>query len=294
MRGIAKYVDLAEKKEEISVTVIQADRTNKQFVAFFGDDQNGDITIVVPMRSYYSGEEEAEKCCKDGSVNYLLGSSLKVKVVDVNQIRNVVICECCPESKFKGISSSDISRKEVRDEFDKAIEAGKPYVCEARVITVSGVGGNSFAIFLYKGIRIGMFCRNWSYDYTNAMQDVVKVGQKVKIAIIEKNSTTLRVEYLASRAVTLPNPWSGIGDRFHKGDTVLVTLVHKWHGGFSGRIDGLTGVLVYVELPREKGKDKLPLAVGGKYVCGVANINEETRSFRVHPYAMFQSAEQGK
>lgn len=279
MAKMGTYVSMKDTEEVMKMTITYVDRTNFAFVAYEKDDQNGDIKTVLPMKEYYKkSDEEIKKICSSGQVNYMLGRTISVKVSDVNQIRNVVTLSYCDKkSDIKDSISNELARSEYRE-------------VDAKVMFVAGSKQSSYAVLATPdNVRLLLLCKDWSYDYIDDMHDVVKTGDTVRVAIMKKygeheNETRHNIDFVASRRKLLPNPWQGLSERFHKGDTTICRMVKKWNGGFACRIEGVSGIIAFCEIPKEAERKALRLIIGEKYVCGIVNVNEERRSFRVHPF----------
>lgn len=287
MSKMEKFVEAKNRGEVIRVTVTYIDKKNYCLVAYERDEQEGDITIQMSMADYYEKDaKEIEKMCENGQVNFALGKTISGKVSAVNQIRRLVTLSACD------------MRSVMKETIDAELLAGTNRVVEATVSYIGGKEQSSYAVLVGPdNIHLLLLARDWNYDYVDDLKDVVKSGDKVRVKIWKKygeyeRETRKNIDYVVSRRELLPNPWVGIEQRFHKGDTTICKLVKRWKDGYACRIEGVSGIIAYCETPRNNAQKDLRLVIGERYVCGVANIKEETRSLRVHPFVHVREGEQ--
>lgn len=268
------YKECMEEGTPAKVVFSHLDKENRQYVAY----DNG-LRIVLPLAEYFgSGEAELEKILKTPRITQALGREMEVLIKNVNQVTGVVTCN------REGIRV--ILKARDKEEIDKVLDKhnNETVTVTGRIIAIIGPGSQSRAILLTEnGLKLIMFCKKWNYDYVEDLRDVAKVGDVLKVAIYARNNTKTEGDYLASRAETLPNPWEGIDERFHKGDIVVCRIVKKWNNAYGGRINGVDGILAFVAFPKNKD---LRMIIDQSYVCSVGGVNAETRSFRLYPFAL--------
>lgn len=280
MSSMKFYKKAMENSKPIKVTFTQVDRTNNQYVAY-----DGGFRIVMPLTEYFSVNEKGlDEIWKTSRIGQALGQSTELLVRKVDQREGLIVC-----SK-EGIRA--VLKEQAREDIDKILEKKNGELVEVygRIIAILGKGSQSRAILTTdNGLRLLLFCKKWNYDYVEDLNDVAKVGDVVKVAIYAKNNTKNEVDYLASRAETLPDPWKDVEENFHKGDIVTCRIVRKWNGGYAGRIDGVEGIMAFVALPKEESK--LRIILENSYICSVGGVNAETHTFRLYPFAVCAAKE---
>lgn len=196
-----------------------------------------------------------------------------------------------PPPEVKRMAKRDFTKAERREIIDAALEAGEQIAVTAKVVEILGTGNSSRAILTTKeGIRLCLMCSDWDYDYIDDIKDVVKPWDMVRVAVYGKNTDKDKMhvaEYMVSRRRLMENPWKGIEEKFHKGDLVTCRVKSKWNGGYSGRIDGLEGIVAFVSYPKD---ERIRMVAGGRYICSVHRVSEEKRLLKVFPFAVCKSA----
>ena len=174
--------------------------------------------------------------------------------------------------------SNELNRNKIVEDF----ENGKEVVVNAKITGIHGEGARSFALLRFNesGLRGYVDCRDWSTGYTADVRFAAKVGDFIKVKVVEKNKSSLKADFRCSRALALGDPWEGIGEKLHRKDVVNVKIGGKWNGGFSGMIEGFPDITPWVALP---DKHEFRLVPGLIYQCEITSLYEESKSMRVRP-----------
>lgn len=275
MSSMRFYKRAMENNKPIKVVFSQIDRARNQYVAY-----DGAFRVVLPLTEYFGVNENGlEEIWKTPRIGQALGQETELLVKEVDQKASQIVC-----SK-EGIRAA--LKEKAREDIDKILEKKNGELIEVfgRIIAIIGKGSQSRAILVTEnGLKLLLFCKKWNYDYVEDLNDVAKVGDTIKVAIYAKNNTKNDVDYLASRAETLPDPWKDIEENFHKGDIVNCRIVRKWNGGYAGRIEGVDGIMTFVAFPKEDSK--LRIVLENSYICSVGGVNAETHTFRLYPFAV--------
>lgn len=271
MEDLKFFKECLEKQSAAKVTFYQIDKANEQFVA-----RGEGFTVVMPVSELVVAKKGMEEeIWENGLVGKHLGEELEVFVTEIDEKNGLVKCGRVDIKLEK--------RKEEKKKINEAIEKGETYTVTGRVVGIYGEGSRGRAILVTEtGIRLLLFSRRWSFDYIEDLNDVVKVGDEVEVAVYGHNDTNNAVDYLVSRMDLLPNPWIGIEEIIHEGDVVIAKILSRRRGVFNARIEGLEGIVALATFPDDR---RLRIAFGGRYQCKVERVYESSHTLVVKPFA---------
>lgn len=167
---------------------------------------------------------------------------LKLKVIELDRAQNRIIfseraaCwgECCPDSLLADLRAGD--------------------VCEGDVSNLC-----DFGVFVDLGGIDGLIhVSELSWRRVNHPRDVLRVGQRIKVHVIDVDHKRRRIALSLKRLQ--PNPWATVGERYHPGMVVegVITNVVEF-GAFARVEDGVEGLIHISELSQgEPPRVQLP------------------------------------
>lgn len=189
------------------------------------------------------------------------------------------------ERKIVHVSHRDaraITKEELKEELDLAIEKNEPLTVVARLVAIKGDFGKSYAIVDLGGVGITGIIRmkDWSIAFTSDIKLVAKIGDIFKVVVKKHIRWNGEPAYGCSRAEALGfNPWSGIEEKLPKNTLVNVLCIHKTPKNFFGKIEGIDEINAYCEYPDQ---DKnIEILEGATYQGYVAKVNEATKLLRI-------------
>lgn len=220
-----------ENKTTIKVRVIEATRGG--VIVSYGKLQ-GFIPASQLSSSHYPQVEDGNKEKILNLLKELVGKILEVKVIDVDKSQKKLI----------------FSEKEVEVEKKKSIfekyKVGD--VVEGKIVGLSPFG----AFFEFdEGLKGLIHISELSWQRIEKIDDVVKVGEKVKAKIISLDESKIS---LSLKRLT-PDPWEGIEKRYQKGKIVKGKVIKITPYGIFIELDkGIQGLAHISEIPEESQK----------------------------------------
>ncbi|MFL2804110.1 MAG: 30S ribosomal protein S1 [Dehalococcoidia bacterium] len=163
----------------------------------------------------------------------LVGTSLTVKVLEVNRARNRAI--------FSERSALQKQRDQQKAELIQVIQEG-----DVRQGVVTGI--SNFGAFVDLGGADGLIhISEMSWSMVQSPADVVKVGEKIDVFILKVDKEALKIA-LSLRRLS-PKPWETIDERYSVGDVVsaIVTKLANF-GAFAKLEDTIEGLIHLTEL----------------------------------------------
>lgn len=203
-----------------------------------------------------------------------LAGTYHVVVTSVDRKKNVVHVS---QNEAKALT-----KEELDNDLNKAIENNAPMVVLARVTKIRGKAGSSYAVINIGDVGITGVIKmgDWSSVFTSDLHLVTKSGDIIKVAVKKKIFWDGKPGYSCSRGDALGfNPWSGIEEKLPEGTLVNVTCIDKRTKNFFGMIDGIAEINAYCEYPNP---DKnIEIENGEKYQGKVYRVSEEKKLLRV-------------
>lgn len=192
----------------------------------------------------------------------LKGQKVKARILEVDEAKNrLVVSQKALES---GVSSS-----ELRTNFD-AIKVGDTY--EAKVI-----GFSDFGAFCEVGSVEGLIhISEISWAKISSPQESLKIGDIVKVVVIEKNEVNLKLNLSLKRLTN--DPWKEVADQYPADTELDGEVVRRERYGYIVKIaDGIEG-LVHVSKVGDQDYE-----VGDKIRVYVERVDVPTRKISLIP-----------
>lgn len=212
---------VADKESEGTVIDAEVREQNK----------GGLIVNIMGLRGFLPSSQVARQF--SGNLLELVGTSIPVKILEVNRKRNRLI--------VSQRAAQDEDRARQREELFEKLSIGD-------VITGKVSGLTSYGAFVNLGGADGLIhISELSWDRVNNVSDVLTVGDEMTVKIIKLDPELSRIS-LSLRQMSV-DPWDTIEDQFPAGKAVtgIVTKTKKY-GAFLQIADGVEGLLHISEL----------------------------------------------
>ena len=270
--NLKEYKKVMENKELLEVTFTMADNTDYVFVTY-----DGDIEIRMAYKEFF-------KRANDDELNK------QQAIGAVRRPKHVLVTKVDEENKVVHVSYIEAMKKEREKtckDIDEQLAAGKEVRVTGKVMDVRGRWNHSFAVIAFNNsnVRGIVWCNRWSPSFTTELKGSELIGMDVEVAVIEriKNSRAVKASYVCARDVVIGDIWSGIENKYHKGDILNVKCVEKWGSVYAGTVEGEKELKVRMDMPDKVATNGLMLVPSLIYQCVVVSVNEKEKSFRVKP-----------
>lgn len=272
------YYEKKLESGELIPNVVFSQHEKTQGLYFF---ENG-VKILMANEDMKEGVNVMYSSAKS------LNRPFTIKVMSVDRINKVV------RVSFK--AAQEAVRPEVIQAIEHKLQKSEYFYTEARVMHIKTVPMNpsrTYAILDIMGVGIGGIIMNadWSEAYVRSLEDEVKVGDVVNVAIVGKNTyrKSNYIQYRCSRKIAdknKKNAWVGIEERFPLHSNLIVTCVHVEKEYWLGRVKGLDDITAYGHYPEAEVKnsitgDRLVVTPGVSYKCYVSAVSEVDKKMRV-------------
>ena len=186
--------------------------------------------LITVSREQFAMSEDSES---KEQTNELIGSTLTVKVLEVNRSRN------------RAIFSERSALKEQREE-QKAILIEQLQEGDIRKGRVTGV--SSFGAFVDLGGADGLIhISELSWGMVTSPDEIVNVGEEIDVFILRIDRDTMKIA-LSLRKLS-PEPWETIHERYNVGDVVDATVTKLADFGAFARLeDSIEGLIHITEM----------------------------------------------
>ena len=185
--------------------------------------------LVGPARELYvpGGEDP-----KEG----FIGMEIEFKVIELNRLRNRAI--------FSERSALQAWKATQKARLVEELTEG-----ETREGRVTGI--SSFGAFVDLGGADGLIhISELSWEPVKSPEDVVKVGEEVKVFVLKVDRENLKIALSLRRLQ--PEPWETVHEKFHVGQVLDATVTKLANFGAFARLDGgIEGLIHISELSEE-------------------------------------------
>ncbi|MBI1297507.1 S1 RNA-binding domain-containing protein [bacterium] len=201
---------------------------------------------------------------EDARWNQLMDNELRVKVIDLDRRRNRLIL------------SERVAMREWRKEQKEKLlqELGEGSVIEGVVSSLA-----DFGAFVNLGGADGLIhLSELSWGRVNHPNEVVKIGQKVKVQVISVDLDRKRIGLSLRRLQ--PEPWDTVTDKYEVGQVVPCTITKLVNFGAFARLDGdaIEGLIHISELAdRRINHPKEVVSEGEQYDLRIIRIDVDKR-----------------
>ena len=164
------------------------------------------------------------------SLAALVGSTLSLKVIEVNRRRN------------RAILSEKAAVQELRQERkERLLEE----LTEGETRTGRVSGSTNFGVFVDLGGADGLVhISELSWEPVASPDEVVRVGEVVDVYVIKVDRAAKRIALSLKR--TKPEPWASLGDQFKVGAVVPATITRLTAFGAFARVEGAIEGLIHI------------------------------------------------
>lgn len=158
----------------------------------------------------------------------LVGQKIKVRVLEVDQLKNRLVVS-------QKASVLNISQKDLREKFEKINVGDKK---QAKVL-----GSSDFGIFCeVDGVEGLIHISEISWEKVGDVSLLVKPGDTIEVAVVEKNSEDLKLNLSIKRLSH--DPWNEIEKKYPKDKEVEGEIVrHEKYGYFVRLEPGIEGLI---------------------------------------------------
>jgi small subunit ribosomal protein S1 len=194
----------------------------------------------------------------------LMDTELRVKVIDLDRRRNRLIL------------SERVAMREWRKEQKEKLlqELGEGSIIEGVVSSLA-----DFGAFVNLGGADGLIhLSELSWGRVNHPNEVVKIGQKVKVQVISVDLDRKRIGLSLRRLQ--PEPWDTVSDKYEVGQVVPCTITKLVNFGAFARLDGdaIEGLIHISELAdRRINHPKEVVSEGEQYDLRIIRIDVDKR-----------------
>ena len=189
--------------------------------------------VTISHDNFNQSSEDAGDTEDSSAGSEFVGSSLTVKVLEVNRSRN------------RAIFSERSAMREQR-EAQKAALIEELHEGEIRKGRVTGI--SNFGAFVDLGGADGLIhISELSWGMVNSPEEIVNVGQELDVYVLRVDRDTMKIALSLRRMQ--PEPWDTIYDRYQVGDVVSATVTKLADFGAFARLeDSIEGLIHVTEL----------------------------------------------
>ncbi|WP_290033952.1 30S ribosomal protein S1 [Ligilactobacillus cholophilus] len=186
----------------------------------------GGLVVDAGVRGFIPASMISDHYVED--LNQYKGKELSLKIVEIEPSENRLILSHKEAAK----EEREAKRKEAMDK----LSAGE--VVEGKVARLTNFG----AFIDLGGVDGLVHVSEISYDHVNKPSDVLKVGEDVKVKVLDVDEEHGRISLSIKQ--TLPQPWDEVGEKIAEGD-VLEGVVKRLtsFGAFVEVMPGVEGLV---------------------------------------------------
>ncbi|KEH95828.1 30S ribosomal protein S1 [Clostridium novyi] len=223
--------------------------------------KGGVVSYINGIRAFIPASQISASFVKD--VKVFLGKTLKVKVIEFDGKKNKVV-----------LSAKEVELKEIENKKQKVLASLKKGEKRSGVVRRLA----KFGAFVDLGGVDGLIHNSGlSWERVNNPSDVVKVGDKVEVYVLDFHKDTGKI------ALSLKNveedPWNNVSSKFKVNDIVEGKVVKLLDfGAFVEILGGVEGLVHITEITDENiAKPSDVLKKGDKVKVKILEINENDK-----------------
>ncbi|ABK61087.1 MULTISPECIES: 30S ribosomal protein S1 [Clostridium] len=223
--------------------------------------KGGVVSYINGIRAFIPASQISASFVKD--VKVFLGKTLKVKVIEFDGKKNKVV-----------LSAKEVELKEIENKKQKVLASLKKGEKRSGVVRRLA----KFGAFVDLGGVDGLIHNSdLSWERVNNPSDVVKVGDKVEVYVLDFHKDTGKI------ALSLKNveedPWNNVSSKFKVNDIVEGKVVKLLDfGAFVEILGGVEGLVHITEITDENiAKPSDVLKKGDKVKVKILEINENDK-----------------
>src|SRR5690606_29933208 len=240
--------------------VIEAEVTNY--------NKGGLLVNLDGVRGFVPASQVSEirggdESSKQADMARLIGTSLPLKVIEINPHRNRLIL-----SERQAVQER---RDAMKEQLIKELKEG-----EIRTGRVSSIC--DFGAFVDIGGADGLVhLSELSWSRVRHPSELLKVGQEVDVYVLGINANERKIALSIKR--TQPEPWSRVASSYEVGQLVKATVTQLAHFGAFARIeDGIEGLIHVSELADERIQHpKQVVSEGQELILRIIRIDPQRR-----------------
>ncbi len=166
----------------------------------------------------------------------IVNTVIKVKVIEVDKAKRKIV--------FSEKAVSEVKEMEEASKAFKDLKVGEIYEGKITTITTFGV----FVEIVVKKTKIEglVHVSETSWDKTNNIADMFKVGEKVKVKVLEQHAGKLSLSIKQAEK----DPWGEVADKFKVEDKLKGTVTkNSDFGTFVAIAPGIEGLIHITKIP---------------------------------------------
>lgn len=191
----------------------------------------------------------------------MIGEELPVEVIEVERRRRrLVLSHRFAERKYREARKAQLFEEmKIGDVVEGEVRSLRPF---GAFVDIGGADG------LLHVSEIG-------WTPVSHPRDVLQVGDRILVEVLRLDADRSRIAL--SRKKLLPNPWESIEDRYHQGETVLVTITRVVDfGAFAQLEPGVEGLIHVSELAEIEIAEPLKsVAPGDRVAVKILRVDPE-------------------
>ena len=255
---------LSKKRADFEVAwerVEEASKNGKVISAMVTDRVKGGLVVDLGIRGFVPASHVGTG--KTQNLDRFIGQSIPLKVIEVDRDRRKVV--------LSHRQAVEEEREKKRAETLQGLAEGQQRTGIVRRITEYG------AFVDLGGIDGLLHISEMSWTRINHPSEVVKVNDKIQVMVLKMNLENGRLS-LGMRQI-LPDPWQGVGERYHVGDIIqgkISRLVP--FGAFVQLEEGVEAIIPNQELSmrRIKRPDQV-VSVGDEVEAKILDVRPDER-----------------
>lgn len=214
----------------------------------------------VPTSQLLDPPVLADECERMDYLASHVDNEIQLKVIELDRVQNRIIFsqraarwgECCPDSLLATLRRGD--------------------VCEGDVSNLC-----DFGVFVDLGGIDGLIhVSELSWKRVSHPRDVLRVGQRIKVHVIDVDNRRRRIALSLKRLQ--PNPWATVAERYRPGMVVEGRITNVVEFGAFARIeDGVEGLIHISELTQSDGQPHPEVREGARLAVRILSVDAENQ-----------------
>jgi ribosomal protein S1 len=230
--------------------VQEAKEQGRTMTAMVTDRVKGGLVVDLGIRGFVPASHVGNGSMKNNLEKYV-GQSIPLKVIEVDKERRKVV--------LSNKLAVDEDRQSKKSETVNSLQVGQIRRGTVRRLTNYG------AFVDLGGIDGLLHISEMSWTRINHPQEVIKEGQELDVVVLKMDLEAGRVS-LGLRQI-LPDPWTGIDERYHPGDMITGQVTRVVPFGVFVQVEGgIEGIIPNSEMSSRKGGKAGPALVQGSDV----------------------------
>lgn len=242
--------------------LVEAHREGRILSAVVLERVKGGLVADVGVRGFVPASHVGPSG-RPKNLERLVGSTLKFKVVEVDEERRKVILS----NRLAVAEEREKKRKEL---FSK-LKAGDRVTGVVRRIV-------DYGVFVDIGGADGLLhVSELDWYRVSDPREVLKVGQKIEVMVLKIDPENQKISL--GRRQVLPDPWKEIGERYHVGQELTLPISRTVQSGAFVKLpEGLEAFIPISELANHRiKKADDAVTVGQEYRMKVIDLRQEER-----------------